>query len=182
MRCTRNAALDCRQTELCEIMGCQAGLEPPGISTPAKPAEGPPASSTEERGPSLSWLERKAVALHDRLEGLARRPPPEPPLPPLPSLTVEELLSEIRTVMGPAPETPLPAAPPPAPAAAPAGAPAAPAAPARQPTREVKVVSVPAGGWVFVEGNAPVAVALDPTGAGQALATLLGATAGVTVR
>lgn len=178
MRCTRNAALDCRQTELCEIMGCQAGLEPPGISTPAKPAEGPPASSTEERGPSLSWLERKAVALHDRLEGLARKPAPEPPLPPLPSLTVEELLSEIRTVLGPPPPAggltesapPSPAGPPPqfAPPAA-----ATVRGPMNQAPRELKVISVPAGGWVFVEQNAPVAVALDAAGAGQALTTLL---------
>ena len=130
-------------------MGCQAGVEQAPAPKPAQPTLGP--------------LERFAVRLHDRLDAIGRKPAPEPPLPPLPSLTMEELLSEIRAVTSPPPEAPLP---PPAPAPAPPP-------PPRQPPREIKVVAVPAGGWVFVEGNAPVAVAVDRASAGQMLALLL---------
>lgn len=52
-------------------------------------------------------------------------------------------------------------------------APRPPAGPAKQPPREIKVVAVPHGGWVFVEANAPIAVALDRAGAGNTLAQLL---------
>lgn len=156
MRCHRYAALDCKTAELCEIMGCQAGV-------PQTPAPTPPAPE-----PSLSWLERKAVALHDRLDGLTRKPAPEPPLDPLPTLTMEQILSEIRAVMPPLPDAPLP---PPAPAPAPPPPPAPVAT--KQPPREIKVIAVPAGGWVFVEQNAPVAVAVDRASAGQMLAQLL---------
>lgn len=40
--------------------------------------------------------------------------------------------------------------------------------------RDVRCVSVPTGGFVIIEDNAPVAVALDPVGAGGALAKVLG--------
>jgi hypothetical protein len=158
MRCHRNAALDCRTTELCEIMGCQAATIPDRAGVPQVPA-----------APTLNALERLAVRVHDRIEGL-RKPAPEPPLPPLPSLTMEEVLSEIRTTLpepAPAPAAPPPPAPP-APPPAPARPPAAKSGP-----DEIKVVRARYGGWVFVEGGAPVAVAVDAAGAGTTLAILL---------
>jgi hypothetical protein len=41
--------------------------------------------------------------------------------------------------------------------------------------RDVRVVSVVTGGFVVIEDNAPVGVALDPAGAGAALARVLAA-------
>jgi hypothetical protein len=148
MRCSRLAAMDCPTGELCEIMGCQHGVAPP----PAAPAE-----------PVLGPIERFAVRLHDRLDSLGRKPLPLPPLPP--PMTIEAVMSEIRATLGEPPPAPAPSPPPP-----PASKPAA----AKQPPREIKVVAVPNGGWVFVEANTPVAVALDRAGAGATLAQLLG--------
>jgi len=148
-------------------MGCQHGVEP--IAAPAEPA--------------LGRIERLAVRLHDRLDALARKPAPEP-LPVLPSLTMEEVISEIETALNPAAPADLPAAPVTTPAApggprslppAPARPEAPPAGVARQaaPLREVRVVSVPAGGFGLIEQGGLVAVALDEAGAGRALAALL---------
>jgi len=161
MRCTRHAALDCRQPEACEILGCHAGAAQ--VVAPAAPA-----------AVALGPIERAMVRLHDRIEALGRKPARE--LPPLPSLSMDEVMSEIRTMLpDPAPAPVAPPGPPPAPPAAPPAAPApARSAPQRQAAREVKIVAVAHGGWVFVEQNAPVAVALDPVGAGQTLAALLG--------
>jgi hypothetical protein len=144
MRCSRLAAMDCPTGELCEIMGCQHGVAPP----PTEPVLGP--------------IERFAVRLHDRIDAFGRKPLPLPPLPP--PMTIEAVMSEIRATLGEAPPAPPPSPPPP---------PASKPAPAKQAPREIKVVAVPAGGWVFVEANVPVAVALDRAGAGAALAQLL---------
>jgi hypothetical protein len=94
----------------------------------------------------------------------AEPPPAKLPEPPVLVLTEEFAVSEARAPAEPPPATPAPARP----------APAKPTPSERGALREVKVVEVPQGGFVFVEGNAPVAVALDTDGAGRALALLLG--------
>ena len=171
----------CLAPQRCEIIGCVRRL---GEAEPA-----PPAAQPEK----LGWLERKAVALHDKLEGLGRRKP-LPSLSPgavitlAPPPTPEPVMSEEPKAL-PAPEaaerrldasTPAHLQQSPFAAAQnqtatwtpPAPPPPAPLKPARRP-RDIRVVTVPAGGYACIEDNALVAVAMTEPEIGAALAGLL---------
>jgi hypothetical protein len=171
-RCAERGG-ECEQPERCELLGC---LGPARIATADLPAAVaailPPERAADM--PELTALERAVVRATDKLFGvtLAREPAP---------LTVPQLIAEamgepepldLGPYAAPYPEntvsdTPAPAAP------TSWSAPPTTLKPASRP-RDVRVVSVPTGGFVLVEDNAPVAVALDAAGAGIAIVKVLG--------
>lgn len=192
MKCDRSGA-PCPTIERCEVLGCQ--WSPPLITIEPDP--------TTAAGKPLGAFDRLMLRAHETIERIAHKHiPSAPPMPAHPlvlELTEEmEVTMSDPTAGNPgnaypaaytAAQTAAQSADPgasremtlaemqstrlPAPSALAGLRPFAPAAALPVKQRDVRVVSVATGGFVFIEDNAPVGVSETVERAGDALVRLL---------
>lgn len=158
MKCERVGA-ECETPDRCELLGCLLRLG--GAHRPIPPSKPPAGPSCFER-----WASR------------LRPKPAAIPTPAPPAADERDVMEQIKEILmsdqpGPAPAAP-PITPPPVNAvwSPPGHNPGSPLKAVQRP-RDVRVVSVPTGGFLIIEDNAPVAIGMDAAQIGAALAKVL---------